>query len=167
MAMGSGLVAKITFTGIDNYIASLERLRTSTEGITKEAVYKGAAVVADELREAIEALPTDNDRSAGHRPQGITDGQKEALAKGLGVSPFQSEGDKVDALVGFNGYSDFKTTKYPNGQPLALIARIAESGASFSQKTPFADDAFRRAKPKARKEMKKVFEDEINKTMKE
>lgn len=159
-------MAKLEFTGLDSYIAELERLRTSAEGITKKALYEGAGVVADELRAAVESLPTDNDRSAGHCPKGITDGQKEALAKGLGVAPFQTEGDRIDTLVGFSGYSDYKTKKYPDGQPLALIARIAESGTSFSRKTPFVRKATRKAKTKAEAKMKEVFESEIEKAMK-
>lgn len=159
-------MAKFTFTGLDGYIAQLEKLRQSAEGITKKALYEGAGVTADEIRDAVEALPTDNDRSAGHCPKGITDGQKEALEKGLGIAPFQTEGDRIDTLVGFSGYSDYKTKKYPDGQPLALIARIAESGTSFSKKTPFVRKALKTAKPKAEEEMKKVFEGEIEKIMK-
>lgn len=157
-------MAKFEFTGLDSYIAELERLRTSAEGITKKALYEGAAVVADEVRAAVEALPVHvkGNKNSG----GITEGQKEALAKGLGVAPFQTEGDRIDTLVGFSGYSDYKTKLYPDGQPLALIARVAESGTSFSKKTPFARKAFRKAKPQAETKMKEVFEGEIEKIMK-
>ena len=106
-------MAKLTFTGLDGYIAQLEKLRQSADGITKKALYEGAGVTADEIRSAVEALPTDSDRSA-----------------------------------------------------LALIARIAESGTSFSQKTPFVRKALKTAKPKAEAEIKKVFETEIKRTMK-
>ena len=158
-------MAKLTFTGLDGYIAQLEKLRQSADGITKKALYEGAGVTADEIRSAVEALPTDNDRSAGHYLKGITDEQKAALAKGLGVASFQSEGDRIDTLVGFTGYSDLITTEHPKGVP-ALIARIAESGTSFSQKTPFVRKALKTAKPKAEAEIKKVFETEIKRTMK-
>lgn len=160
-------MAKISFDGVSAYIADLERLRANSEGITKKALYEGASVVADELRAAVKSLPTDNDRSAGHYPKGITDEQKDALIQGLGIAPFQSEGDRVDTLVGFSGYSDYKTKKYPNGQPLILIARVAESGTSFSKKTPFARKAVRRAKPQTEAKIKEVFESEIEKIMKE
>ena len=146
-------MAKLTFTGLDGYIAQLEKLRQSADGITKKALYEGAGVTADEIRSAVEALPTDNDRSAGHYLKGITDEQKAALAKGLGVAPFQSEGDRIDTLVAYS-YSDIQTPKYPQGMPLALIARIAESGTSFSQKTPFVRKALKAAKPKAEMKMK-------------
>lgn len=72
----------------------------------------------------------------------------------------------MDTLVGFTGYSDLITPKHPKGMPLALIARIAESGTSFSQKTPFVRKALKTAKPKAEAEIKKVFETEIKRTMK-
>ena len=163
-------MAKLTFTGLDGYIAQLEKLRQSADGITKKALYEGAGVTADEIRSAVEALPTDNDRSAGHYLKGITDEQKAdifSVLEQFSIAPLvQSEGDRIDTLVGFTGYSDIQTPKYPQGQPLALIARIAESGTSFSQKTPFVRKALKTAKPKAETEMKKVFETEIKRTMK-
>lgn len=160
-------MAKLEFTGLDSYIAELERLRTSAEGITKKALYEGVAIVADDMRDAVEALPTDERWGTQGKPSnGIRKGQKEALASGLGVAPFQSEGDRIDTLVGFSGYSNYKTPKYPDGQPLALIARVAESGTSFSKKTPFVRKAVRKAKPKAEAKIKEVFESEIEKTMK-
>lgn len=160
-------MANFTFSGLDGYIAQLEKLRQSAEGITKKALYEGAGVVADEVRAAVESLPTDESFGTEKRlAKGIRQGQKEALARGLGVAPFQSEGDRIDTLVGFTGYSDYKTKKYPEGQPLALIARVAESGTSFSQKTPFMRKAIEAAEPKAKAEMKKTFETEIEQQMK-
>ena len=49
-------MAKLTFTGLDGYIAQLEKLRQSADGITKKALYEGAGVTADEIRSAVEAL---------------------------------------------------------------------------------------------------------------
>ena len=121
-------MAKLTFTGLDGYIAQLEKLRQSADGITKKALYEGAGVTADEIRSAVEALPTDNDRSAGHYLKGITDEQKAVLAKGLGVAPFQSEGDRIDTLVGFTGYSDIQTPKYPQGQGFIAATSMTEQG---------------------------------------
>lgn len=39
-------MAKLTFTGLDGYIAQLEKLRQSADGITKKALYEGAGVTA-------------------------------------------------------------------------------------------------------------------------
>ena len=33
-------MAKLTFTGLDGYIAQLEKLRQSADGITKKALYR-------------------------------------------------------------------------------------------------------------------------------
>lgn len=158
-------MAKIVFSGLSEYITALEKLSRDAGGITKKALYAGVDVTADEVRGAIEALPTDDNRSHGHYLNGITGGQKQALLDGLGVSPFREDGDMIDALVGFSGYSDYKTQKFSNGQPLALIARIAESGTSFSKKTPFMAPAVRKARKPAQERMKRVFEDEIEKNM--
>ena len=161
-------MAKITFTGLESYIHQLEALSKSSEGITKKALYEGVAVTADEVRNAIEALPTDEKWGTQKNPaNGIRKAQKEALLKGLGVSPFQNTDGMIDALIGFNGYSDYKTARHPNGQPLALIARVAESGTSFSKKTPFMAKAVRTAKKPAEAKMKETFENEIKKIMKE
>lgn len=160
-------MADFSFHGLNEYIAKLEEMRKNAEGITKKALYEGAGIATDALRAAVEALPTDNDRSWEHRPRGITERQKAALAKGLGIAPFQTEEARIHTLVGFSGYSDCRTKKYPNGQPLALIARIAESGTSFSYKTPFVRKAIRCAKPQAEARMKEIFEGELEKIMKE
>lgn len=160
-------MARLSVSGLDEYIEKLESIRKSAEGITRKTLYEGAGIAADALRAALDALPTDNDRSWGHRPRGITDAQKASLAKGLGIAPFQSEEERIHTLIGFHGYSSHKTKKYPQGQPLALIARIAESGTSFSKKTPFVRKAAKNAERKAELRMKEVFENEIEKIMKE
>ena len=46
-------MAKLTFTGLDGYIAQLEKLRQSADSITKKALYEGAGVTADEIRSAV------------------------------------------------------------------------------------------------------------------
>lgn len=159
---------KIEFTGLNEYMNALEKLSERSNGITKKALYEGVAVTADEVRASIAALPTDENWGTQKNPsKGIKKAQKQALLDGLGVSGFRQTGDRIDALVGFSGYSDYKTAKYPNGQPLPLIARVAESGTSFSKKTPFMAKAVRKAKGPAEARMKEVFESEIEKIMKE
>lgn len=157
-------MAKLEFEGISEYITSLERIAGKADGVAKKALYEGAAVVADEVRAAVNALPTDEKWGTRTNPaNGIRAEQKEALAAGLGLASFQKDGDMINTLLGFSGYSTYKTKKFPNGQPLALIARVAESGTSFTKKAPFFRKAVNKAKQRATAEMAKVFEDEINK----
>ena len=46
-------MAKIDFKGIYEYEKVLETLGTDSEEIIKSAVYKGAALVADEIKSAL------------------------------------------------------------------------------------------------------------------
>ncbi len=161
-------MAKITFDGLSEYIASLERMKKETGEITRKALYEGVNVTVNEIRLSIESLPTDEKWGTQKEPaKGIKEGQKQALLDGLGVSSFRETDEMIDALVGFNGYGDYKTSKYPSGQPLALIARVAESGTSFTKKTSFMAKAVRRAKNPAETKMKEIFENEMEKITKE
>ncbi|MDD3393785.1 MAG: hypothetical protein PHG19_03975 [Anaerotignum sp.] len=161
-------MANISFNGLSGYITSLERMARESGEITKKALYEGVNVTANEVRTAIEALPTDEKWGTPEKPaKGIKEGQKQALLDGFGVSRFREADEMIAALAGFSGYSTYKTAKYPEGQPLAIIARVAESGTSFSKKTPFMAKAVRRAKPQAEAKMKEIFENEIENIMRE
>ena len=48
-------MAKLTITGLDEYIEKLERLGKNSEGIAKQALYEGAGIVADEIRKEVYA----------------------------------------------------------------------------------------------------------------
>ena len=80
-------MAKITFTGIEEYMAALQKLGESTEGIAKKALYEGANIVADEMRAGIDALPTDESWGTQKNPaKGIREKQKQGLQEGFGIS---------------------------------------------------------------------------------
>ena len=50
-------MAKIDFKGIDEYEKVLDTLERESEEIIKSAVYKGAALVADEIKAGLKELP--------------------------------------------------------------------------------------------------------------
>ena len=50
-------MATIEFGDFDAYQKALESLYKDTEGIVKQAIYKGAGIVADEIKNNLEALP--------------------------------------------------------------------------------------------------------------
>ena len=52
-------MAKIDFKGIDEYAKVLETLGSESEEVVKSAVYKGAALVADEIKSALKGLPVE------------------------------------------------------------------------------------------------------------
>lgn len=136
--------------GLEEYLATLGNLETHAEGMIKYAVYPAAGIVADAVRSEIAAIPTRAPRGS----DGILADQRRGLYDGLGISSFQNEGGYINVKIGFDGYNDHKTEKYPHGQPNAMIARSINSGTSFSQKYPFVDRAVRKSKKQAEDTMK-------------
>lgn len=161
-------MAKITFYGMEEYMTKLERLEESSEDLAKKALHEGAGILADEVRANLENLPTDECWGTQAEPvKGIRKIQKKGLIESFGVAPIRNDNGYFHTHVGFDGYNSVKTKKHPKGQPNQMIARIAESGTSFSRKTPFVARAVRKARDPAKAKMKEVFENGIDEIMKE
>lgn len=127
---------------MDAYLSELRKLGENTTPVCKAAVYAGAKVVADEMKRATQALDrvTNAEAMAAYRerrPTKISVSQKIGLVKSLGIAPIADKYGVVSTKVGFDGYNDVKTERWPNGQPNALIARSCESGSSAMLKQPF------------------------------
>ena len=158
-------MATFQFGGIDNYIKQLNKLQQSTkDGVVGKTVYAGAAVVADSVRRAIQALPEGREYEAIFGT--VTPAQKRGLLDGFGISKMRDDDGFVNVKLGFDGYNSTKTEKYPNGQPNALIARAVNSGTTFRKKTKFVDKAVNSAKKAAESAMDAACSREIEKIMK-
>lgn len=158
-------MARFEFGGIDTYIKQLDKLYAVTkDAIIGKTVYAGAAVVANRLRAAAEALPEGRENEAIFGA--VTPAQKRGLLEGLGISRMRDDDGFVNVKLGFDGYNSVKTKKYPNGQPNALIARAVNSGTSFRKKTRFVDKAVNASKKTAEAAMDAVCSREIEKIMK-
>lgn len=161
-------MAKITFPGLADYEMMLSRLEGSTDEMIGKAVYAGAGIVADAIKDSIKALPivrgygTESDPLPG----GVTAPQKAGLIDGLGISHMQDDMGYLNVKIGFDGYNATKTEKYPQGQPNQLVARGVESGTSWKQKCPFVRPAINRSRKRAEAKMAQVIDDEIEKVMK-
>lgn len=172
-------MAKMEVKGIDDYITTLRHISNNSGETLNKALYKGAGVMAEELKDQIEALPTVKDEynlkvyannKSGNRVDAnykLSVTQKKGLLKSLGIAPFDVKNGVVDTHIGFDGYNDIKTKKYPNGQPNMMIARIVESGSSYFTKKPFIRKAVRAGKAKTEEAMIKVIDEEINRLKKE
>lgn len=170
---------KIEAKGINDYMNLLKSISNNTDETLNKALYKGAGVMADELKNQIEILPTVKDEynlkvyannKSGKRGDAnykLSDTQKKGLLDGLGIAPFDAKDGVIDTHIGFDGYNNIKTKKYPKGQPNIMIARIVESGSSYFTKKPFIRKAIRAGKEKTEEAMAKVIDDEINKLKKE
>lgn len=161
-------MAKITFPGLSDYELMISKLSKGVDDIAGKAIYAGAGIVADAIKENIKDLPivrgygTEKDPLPG----GVTAPQKAGLIDGLGISPMQSDAGYLNVKIGFDGYNATKTEKYPQGQPNQLVARGVESGTSWKQKKPFIRPAINASKSRAEAEMARILDQEIEKITK-
>lgn len=161
-------MAKITFPGLTDYELMLSKLEGSTDEMIGKAVYAGAGIVADAIKDSIKALPivrgygTESDPLPG----GVTAPQKAGLIDGLGIAPMQNDMGYLNVKIGFDGYNATETEQYPFGQPNQLVARGVESGTSWKQKKPFIRPAINASKSRAEAEMARILDQEIEKITK-
>lgn len=164
-------MAKISFPGLAEYELMLSRLGNQSSEIAKKAVYAGAEIIADEIKKNIAALKAETDQAGliayvKKEPAPLTETAKKGLLDGLGISGMQDDNGYVNVKIGFDGYNDMKTQKYPKGQPNVVIARVVESGSSIAEKRPFVRPAINKKKKEAEAAMAAVLDQEIKKIMK-
>ena len=162
-------MAKITLKTSTQFQVSMDRLGEAADGICKMAIYEGAAIMADQIKKNLDALPTDKFRylRGGDKFAGVPEPQKQDLKNALGISPMkQDENGDWNAKIGFDGYGSTETDKYPGGVPNSLLARAVESGSFVRAKTPFVRPAINGARNKAKKAMADKADEEIKKIIK-
>lgn len=163
-------MATIRFSGLEEYERKLSQMAKHTEEIAGKAIYAGAEIVTDAIRANIQGLAAVPDQLgaaayAKKEPAPLTETAKEGLLDGLGISPMQDDNGYYNVKIGFDGYNDLKTRKYPQGQPNQLIARNLESGSSIAEKRPFVRPAVNAVRKQAEERMAKVIDEEIKKIM--
>ena len=137
-------MARITFKGLEEYELLLSRLGKDSRRIAGMAVYQGADIVADAIRQNIASLP---------QRTGVT---KRGLESGFGISPMQDDNGYRNVKLGFDGYND-------NGVPNVLMARVFESGTSKVPKHPFVRPAVNASRKQAEAKMAQVIDSELKK----
>lgn len=139
----------IKIQGFEDYEGLLRNLEQNADDIVKAGIYEGAKVVADSVKRQINGI-----RFAG--PSDYETRRREKQIKGLresmGISSMRNDNGFINVKIGFDGYNEL-------GQANAMIARIFESGTSFSSKQPF----FKRAINQSRKACKEKMVSEIDK----
>lgn len=159
-------MARITFTGIEGTMDRLDALEAALKDrIIGKMVYDGADIVADAVREEIQRLPTD-DRfvRGGALLRGPGSKQKRGLLDSLGVSHMRDDDGFLNVSIGFDGYNQIKTKRWPQGQPNQMVARSVVRGTSFMEANPFFKAAVKRARSSARNAMKKTADQELQRT---
>ncbi|MCI1951920.1 MAG: hypothetical protein LKJ50_04685 [Clostridiales bacterium] len=168
---------KIQLKGMDEYILKLTALESKSDEIAKKALYEGAKVIADAVKENIKTLPTEKakwlDNNKGEKYNVCTPQQKDAISNGLGITHMESDADGFNLKVGFDtGYVMYSgnkykfTKKYPNGMPIPMLVRSIEHGSSVRQKHPFVRPAITSHRKEAKLKMQETASEEIQKIMK-
>ena len=140
-------MAKFKFTGIEEYTASLEKIGgKNADKVLKYAVYPGASIVANAIRNGLEA----------HRDSG-------ELLNSLSLAPMRNDSGYVNTKVTFVGYDAAKKSKrFPQGVPNAVKAASLESGNSRGQKgTHVISKATKSATERAISEMQKALDEKL------
>ena len=164
-------MARIRFSKLDEYILKLAAVKENTKEIAGKAIYAGAEVIADQVKTNLNALSTTDDSLAlaayaKNTPTYLTARAKEGLVKSFGVTPMSLDRNGYyNVKLGFDGYNDVITKKYPQGQPNQLIARSCESGSSAMIKQPFMRTAVNTSRKKAETKMAEILDKEIKKRM--
>ena len=155
-------MAKFDASGTDEMIRLLNGLGKETEKVCSMALYKGMQVAADALAEAIEALPTERfhpmpgSRNGKEPLNVLTEDDKADMLAGIGIAKFEHTGNGVSSAASIEGYSRHKSTRFPNGIPLPMIARSIESGSSARKKHPFIRKSFRAKEPQIQQAMEEA-----------
>lgn len=143
-------MATVEIKGLDGYEDLLKRLDANVDAVIGSGIYKGAEVVADTVRDKINGLRVDGPSDEETRRRWK---QKAGLLDSLGISAMRNDKGFLNVKIGFDGYNSVKTKVHPKGQPNVMVARIFESGTSFSSKQPFIKQALRESKERARQAM--------------
>lgn len=147
----SACMAKFKFEGMDEYITTLGRIgRKQSEKIIKYAVYPGAALVADAIRDALNS----------HRESG-------ELANSITLATMRNDDGYVNTKIMFAGYDSAKVSKqFPKGVPNAVKAASLESGNSRGEKgTHLISKATKSVTERAIAEMSKALDEKIDQIM--
>ena len=162
-------MATIQFKKGYEYIFKVSKLEAALKkDILGRAVYDGAAVVADEIRKSLERVPTDEGYGTESAPaRGPKKAQKKGLYESLGITSMQDDGTGyLNVKIGFDGYNDIVTQRWPRGQPNQMVARAVESGTTWMQKNDFVRRAVASPRKRAIEAMKKAVDKGIEKIMK-
>ena len=141
--------------GMDQYLNQLRNLEFMADDMIGRAIYKGGGIIADAIKANIQNLPS----------SACTDVERAGLISGFGIAHMKNEDGYFNVKVGFDGYNDNVTAKYPRGKPNSMIARSIEAGTSWKPKHPFIAPAVRASKDAAEQAMAKEIDDQISKTM--
>lgn len=145
MAKSFGMT--IEFDGIEKYLSKIGAIETARTGVIKAAVYDGAAVAVEAIKQSI-------------RENTSADATGD-LENSLGLSKMEEQDGYIYTKVGYEGYDR-------NGHPNVLKARVLENGTSDGSHKPtrFTSKAIKKCRRAVETQMEVTANDRIQKIMK-
>lgn len=144
---------RIELKGLDDLAFMLNRLTDESETAIKRAIYDGAGIMADAVRANIGSIRSGGPSDWERRRR---EAQKAGLQEGLTTYKIENKGAVIEGGVGFDGYNSLE-------QANQMVARVFNSGTSFSSKQPFFERAVRSSRGAARQAVIAGIEKEISK----
>ena len=124
--------------GLTELSEMISSMADRAEDVATGALFDGAAVVADEFRNAIGRIATEPFRwGTANNPRLLSPEEKAALLGKSGIAEFRKNGSEVDTLIGITGSAGYANIG-GKAKAVRMIARSINSGTSFMQKQPFA-----------------------------
>lgn len=161
-------MATIQFKKGDDYLARISKLEGAIkDDVLGSAIYGAADLVANEIRSQLDKVPTDERYGTQSDPTaGPKKGQVKALKATLGIAKMQSDGGFYNVKIGWDGYNQIKTKRWPNGEPNQMVARSIERGTSFMKAHAFVKKAVSASKKRAIATMKQIVDAKCEEIMK-
>ena len=159
-------MAKVKTTGLNETLKMLESIERNTDEILEDVLREGARIATDEMRSQISKLRTSDEYEGGNGKRYAKKSDVQGLLDSLGFAPVRFNNSVVDSNVGFDGYNNNKTKKYPKGHANRMVANAINRGTSFMIAQPFINRTKKAAEAKCNQEMQKKLDEEIQKLTK-
>ena len=123
-------------SGMDQLMIELTKMEEKGRDVAAQALYEGAAVVADSISTAVRGIATEEFRYTKFGTRLPSPEEKQIVMNARkGVAKFKKTKDGVNTSVGMKnaGYA----TLAGKQKPIPLIANSINSGTSFMKPQPF------------------------------
>ena len=146
----------------------LSQMAEAAPGVAAQALYKGAGIMAEEVRKGADGIKTAPFKwassSKGERRLPSPEEKKIVQSVGAGIAKFDKNGAEVDTSVGYRnaGYAQLKGKTVP----IPKIVNAINSGTSFMNRQPFVRKAERSGGQKSMDAMKATIEEAFEKMQK-
>lgn len=156
-------MAELSLERIDDFIETCIFTDRELNRVLGRSIYKGGKVMGNAVGKVIKKLPVDDRKDRSHRRSSITTKQKDGLDKSFGIARIKRGKHGLNVKIGFDGYNDVITKRWPKGQPNAMIARALNSGTSFLRKNPFMDATVMQNEQATLDAIEKEFDKQVDK----